>query len=172
LNQTVYFLRRVFEPTYREDESPGYLRLDGETMWLDADLLDSGSRRCRDLIRMVSRDLEPALVGELVDLYRGRFALDFAYEDWAGAYRDALHAGYLRVMERAIGIDLNTGHLERGTFLAERAAEIDPEAEEIQTALIRLYRLSGAHAAAAERYAHYERSMRDLGLDPTPYADM
>ena len=104
--------------------------------------------------------------------YQGRFAIDFAYEEWAGAFRDALHAGYLRVMERAIGIDFDSGHLGRGIFLAERAAEVDPEAEEIQMALIRLYRLSGAHAAAAERYAHYSRSMRDLGLDPTPYADV
>ena len=35
LNQTVYFLRRVFEPDYREDTSPGYVRQDGETIWLD-----------------------------------------------------------------------------------------------------------------------------------------
>ena len=29
---------------------------------------------------------------ELVGLYRGRFALDFAYDDWANDYRDNLHA--------------------------------------------------------------------------------
>ena len=58
-------------------------------------------------------------------------------------------------MERAIRIDLDTGHFGRGTFLAERAAEVDPDAEEIQVALVRLYRLSGAHAAAAEQYGHY-----------------
>ena len=30
LNQTVYFLRRVFEPTYREEATPGYLRQESD----------------------------------------------------------------------------------------------------------------------------------------------
>jgi len=145
---------------------------DGETIWLDAELIQSRSRRCLDIIREMPGDPTPEGAVALATEYRGRFALDFAYEEWAGAYRDALHAAYLRVIERAIRIDLKAGHLERGTFIAERAAEIDPEAEEIQTALIRLYQLSGAHAAAAEQYGHYKRSMRDLGLEPKPFADV
>ena len=104
--------------------------------------------------------------------YQGRFALDFAYEDWASAYREALHAAYLRVMERAIQIDLDTGHFNRGTFLAERAGEVDPEADEIQAALVRLYRLSGAYAAAAEQYGHYSQTMKELGVEPRPFADV
>ena len=46
LNQTVFFLRRVFEPTFRDDTSPGYVGQDGETIWLDTDLVDCRSRRC------------------------------------------------------------------------------------------------------------------------------
>jgi DNA-binding SARP family transcriptional activator len=172
LNQTVYFLRRVFEPDYSDDTSPGYVGQDGETIWLDPDLVDSRSRRCLEIIRSMPGDPNPERAVVLATEYTGRFALDFAYEDWAGAYRDGLHAAYLRVIERAIRIDLDGGHFERGTFVAERASEIDPDAEEIQTALVRLYRLSGAHSAAAEQYAHYERSMRDLGLDATPFADL
>ena len=75
-------------------------------------------------------------------------------------------------MEHAIRIDLDSGHFGRGIFLAERAAEIDPEVEEIQVALVRLYRLSGAHAAAAEQYAHYAHSLRELGVEPVPLADL
>ena len=125
-----------------------------------------------ELIRSMPND--PTSDGSiaLATLYSGRFALDFAYEDWAGPYRDTLHASYLRVLERAIRSDLATGHFGRGTFLAERAAEVDPEAEEIQAALVRLYRLSGAHAAAAERYEHYAQAMRDLGVDPTPFSEL
>jgi LuxR family maltose regulon positive regulatory protein len=172
LNQTVYFLRRVFEPEYSDDTSPGYVGQDGETIWLDPDLIDSRSRRCLEIIRAMPGEPSPVGAVALATEYTGRFALDFAYEDWAGAYRDALHAAYLRVMERAIRMDLDAGHFERGTFMAERAAEIDPDSEEIQTALVRLYRLSGAHAAAAEKYSHYERSMRDLGIAPMPFADL
>jgi LuxR family maltose regulon positive regulatory protein len=172
LNQTVYFLRRVFEPDFREELSPGYVGQDGETIWLDYELIDSRSRRCLELIRSMPGDPSPEGSVGLAEAYRARFALDFAYEEWSGPYRDSLHAGYLRVVERAVRMDLDSGHLGRGTFIAERAAEIDPDSEEIQVALVRLYRHSGAHAAAAEQYAHYSQVLRDLGVDPPAFADV
>jgi DNA-binding SARP family transcriptional activator len=172
LNQTVYFLRRVFEPNYTEEVSPGYVQQDGETIWIDPDLVDSRSRRCLALIRSMPGDPTPEGALALATEYRGRFAMDFAYEDWASTYRDALHASYLRVVEHAVRIDLDTGHFARGTFIAERAAEIDPDIEEIQIALVRLYRHSGAHAAAAEQYGHYAATMRDLGVEPVSLADL
>jgi DNA-binding SARP family transcriptional activator len=172
LNQTVYFLRRVFEPHYREDTSPGYLGQDGETIWLDQELVDGQSRLCLELIRSTAGPPSPEIALALANQYRGKFALDFAYDDWATGYRDALHAGYLRVMEHAIRIDIDTAHFGRGTYLAERAIEIDPDSEEIQAALVRLYRLSGAHAAASEQYGHYAATMRELGLEPAPYLDV
>jgi DNA-binding SARP family transcriptional activator len=172
LNQTVYFLRRVFEPRYREEASPGYLGQDAETIWLDPELVDCRSRRCLEIVRTMPGEPTPngsvALAGE----YRGRYALDFAYEDWASAYRDHLHASYLKVMEQAIRMDVHAGQVARGMFLAERAVEVDPDADEIQVALIKLYRMSGAHAAAAERYGNYERTMRDLGLEPVPLTEI
>jgi DNA-binding SARP family transcriptional activator len=172
LNQTVYFLRRVFEPDYRDDTSPGYVGQDGETIWLDPELIDCRSRRCFEQIRSMPSEPTPDGSVALAREYRGRFALDFAYEDWSAPYRDALHAAYLRVMEHAIRLDLDNGHLGRGTFLAEHAAEVDPDAEEIQVALVLLYRHSGAHSAAAEQYAHYARVMRELGVEPPEYADL
>jgi DNA-binding SARP family transcriptional activator len=172
LNQTVYFLRRVFEPDYLEDISPGYVGQDGEMIWLDRELIDGRSRRCADLAREASGVPTPEQALALAAEYRGRFALDFAYEDWAAAFRDGLHAAYLRVVEHAIRSDLDGGHFARGTFLAERALEVDPDSEEIQAALVRLYRHSGAHAAAAEQYEHYSATMRSLGVEPPPLADV
>jgi DNA-binding SARP family transcriptional activator/tetratricopeptide (TPR) repeat protein len=172
LNQTVYFLRRVFEPDFRDDVSPGYVGQDGETVWLDGDLVEARSRRCLEMIRTMPGDPTPEGAVALATEYRGRFALDFAYEDWSASYRDALHAGYLRIVERAVCRDLDSGHFGRGIFVAERAAEVDPDAEEIQVALVRLYRHSGAHAAAAEQYAHYTRFMGDLGVEPRRFLDL
>ena len=172
LNQTVYFLRRVFEPGYQEELSPGYVLQDGETIWLDPELIDCRSRRCHELIRSMPTELSPDGVTQLAEEYRGKFALDFAYEEWSSAHRDALHASYLRVLEQAIRLDIAAGHFARGTFLAERAAEVEPDSEELQAALVRLYKLSSAHAAAAEQYAHYSRTLRDLGVDPPPFADV
>lgn len=165
LNQTVYFLRRVFEPQFREDESPGYLHQDGETIWLDRELVDSRSRQCQELIHALTRQPDSDGALRLADTYIAKFALDFAYEEWASAYRDSLHATYLRVIEQAVREDMNGGQFNRAIAMAERAAAVEPDSEEIQVALIRLYRLAGAYAAAAEQYGRYSSGLRSLGVE-------
>lgn len=169
LNQTVYFLRRVFEPRFSEDTTPGYVGQDGETLWLDNELVQSRSRQCRELVKMMRAPADPTSVMELARAYHGRFALDFLYEDWALQYRDSLHAAYLRVVESSLRADTDSGHYERGIVLAQVAIEAEPEAEELQMALTRLYRLSGSLAAASEQYQNYARSQRELGLEPEPF---
>lgn len=109
---------------------------------------------------------------ELAQEYQGRFAIDFAYEEWSGTFRDSLHAQYLRVMEQAVRLDIDGGQVARGMFIAESVAEVEPDSEEIQLALIRIYRLAGAHAAAAESYAKYSRTLRELGVEPPPLSEI
>ncbi|MEO8208179.1 MAG: BTAD domain-containing putative transcriptional regulator [Chloroflexota bacterium] len=169
LNQTVYFLRRVFEPSYAEETSPGYLGHDGETVWLDVELVESRSDRCRRLIRALPSNPDPTHVIELAQAYRGRFSLDFIYEDWAYGFRDSLHAAYLRIVDASIRADTNSGHYSRGIELAQLAMDAAPEADDLQLALTRLYRLAGSLAAAAEQYENYARTQRDLGLEPEPF---
>jgi DNA-binding SARP family transcriptional activator len=167
LNQTVYFLRRVFEPGYKEDTSAGYVQHDSDVLWLDQDLISSRSQACRRLIDELQRDPSPPAVQSLSELYRNRFALDFSYEDWAVPYRDAQHVGYLRIIEGAVSQDLETGHFARGIQLARRALEIEPDQESLELCLLRLYRATGAHSAAAEQYAHYAAYLREeLGVEP------
>lgn len=103
------------------------------------------------------------------EIYGGRFALDFAYEEWAVAYRDSMHAAYLEIIEKAVSTDTNNGDFDRAIGLARRAIDIDPEAEQVELSLLTLYRRTGAHAAAAEQYIHYAAVLRnDLGIDPPP----
>jgi two-component SAPR family response regulator len=111
----------------------------------------------------------PDDVERLTSIYRGRFALDFEYEEWAAAYRDHLHATYLEIVERSVMDDLTTGHYDRGIRIARRALEVDSSAEQIEVCLLRLYRVTGAHSAAAEQYAHYSAIMREeVGVEPPP----
>jgi len=162
-------MRRVFEESYSDDLSPGYVRHDSDVIWLDPELVDSRSRRCRLLIGSLDGRPSPGDVERLVNEYRGRFALDFEYEEWAGSYRDSLHAAYLEIVERAVAEDAAGGHFDRGIKVARRALEVDPSAEQIEVSLLRMYRATGAHAAAAEQYAHYAGVMRsELGIDPPP----
>ncbi len=167
LNQTVYFLRRVLEENYVDDLSPGYVHHNSDLVWLDGTLVSSRSNDCRWLLKALPIVPTPEQVFELADKYHGRFALDFEYEEWAAPYRDWLHSGFLEVVERGVSEDLESGHFARGIKLARQVLDIDPNAEQVEVTLLRLYRASGAHAAAAEQYAHYANSIRDLlGLEP------
>jgi DNA-binding SARP family transcriptional activator len=169
LNQTVYFLRRVLEERYVDDLSPGYLHHDSDLVWLDRELVSSRSNECRLLIKTLPPIPSPDQVLDLAMRYQGRFALDFEYEEWAAPFRDWLHASFLEIVERAVTGDIESGHFERGIVLARRVLDIDPGAEQIELSLLRLYRASGAHAAAAEQYGHYASVMREqLGLEPPP----
>jgi ATP/maltotriose-dependent transcriptional regulator MalT/DNA-binding SARP family transcriptional activator len=169
LNQTVYFLRRVFEPEYKEEVSPEYLHHDSDVLWLDRGLVSARSADCLALVRAASSEPTPELLSRLSDTYQAKFALDFAYEDWAAAYRDGLHASYLQLIEAAVTADMASGHFDRAIRLARRALEVDAEAEELELSLLRLYRQTGAHSAAAEQYAHYAAAIRsELGVEPPP----
>ena len=166
LNQTLYFLRRLFEPEYREAVSPGYVRFDGDVIWLDGDLVDSRSRRFARAV--LDGDLATA-----ADLYVAQFAADFAYDDWASAYRDNLHASYLSAVERLAGDHVARGDNSAAIAVLQRAMLIDPEADAIEARLLKVYLESGSPAAAAEQYGHYVASMRDaLGVDAPQLEDV
>src|SRR5215210_1151954 len=169
LNQTVYFLRRVFEPDYQEETSPGYVRHDSNILSLDRELVRARSAECWAQITAAGATGAPPDVAAVARDYKGKFALDFAYEEWSTDYRDSLHAAYLQVVEHAVSADTNASQFVRAIGLARAALEVDPTAEDLEKALLRLYRLSGAHSAAAEQYGHYAATIRrDLDVDPPP----
>jgi DNA-binding SARP family transcriptional activator len=165
LNQTIYFLRRVFEEHYREDESAHYLQHDGEVVRLDPELVQSQSVLCARLIDEARIGLPPDSVERLSVAYSGRFAIDFEYDDWASPFRETLHAGYLDVIEQAIRADARSGHFDRASRLARRALSVDPEADSVEVALLQIYKNAGSHSAAAEQYSHYAAVSRDEGGD-------
>jgi DNA-binding SARP family transcriptional activator len=169
LNQSAYFLRRIFEPGCDDESSAGYLKSRSDLIWLDNELIGSRSNDCLDLLARIRRDPSPELILELAHSYSGRFAVDFLYDDWASSYRDTLHAGFLDRIERAIVADTRIGAFDRALTVAQLALQADPEAEQIELCLLRLYRRTGATAAAAEQYSHYAGLMREqLGIEPPP----
>ena len=162
LNQTVYFLRRVLEENYVDDLSPGYLHHDSD-LDLARSAIWSESKQRMPTADQVNASIADGRIksSQLADLYRGRFALDFEYEEWASPYRDWLHASFLEIVERAVTSDLDTGHYQRGIHLARRSSTSTTAADRVEMSLLRLYRASGAYSAAAEQYGHYASAMRD-----------
>jgi DNA-binding SARP family transcriptional activator len=170
LNQTIYFLRRVFEPTYEEETSPGYVRQESDLVFLDSELVVSTSRRCAALIAQIDRDPSLDLVTQLSEAYTDRFASDFAYEEWASDYREWLHVSYLQIVEETITSGIQTGQFVQSLPLARRALETDPRLETLGLSLLKLLKGSGAHAAAAEQYERYATLLRsEIGVDAPPF---
>ena len=134
-------------------------------------LFDSDSRACWRALRTTDRD--PRLIEDLLDLYVGRFAIDFAYEEWATDYRDHLHAAVLGRAEAAISSLAVAGDFDAAISVGHRVLAIDPEADGVELALLRNYKASGLHAAAAEQYSHYATYVRDaLGVDPPSFDEI
>jgi DNA-binding SARP family transcriptional activator len=170
LNQTLYFLRRVFEPEYNQDTSPGYLRQESDLVFLDQDLVRAASTDCQALISLLDRAPSPDLVDRLSLIYLGKFAADFGYEDWAADHRNWLHVSYLQIMENAITRDIAAGKFARGVVLARRALEVDPRLDTLGLSLLKLLKGGGAHSAAAEQYQRYATLLRDeIGIEPLPF---
>jgi DNA-binding SARP family transcriptional activator len=166
LNQSVYFLRRVFESEYSEETTPGYVHQDSDLLWLDRELVRARSADCAELVSEFDRTGNAAAAVALSEQYTGKFALDFAYEDWAADFREWLHVSYLRVVETQMRADADSGTFARGISIARRALEVEPRNDELELSLLRLLRSSGAHSAAAEQYARYANLLRnDLGVE-------
>ena len=172
LHQTIYFLRRLLEPDYREGVGAGYVQFDGEVLSLDADLLDSGSRLAWRLIGSWQRG-DQGSIDQLLATYKGKFALDFSYEEWATAYRENLHAAVLGAVEEEVATLIQGGDADAAILHAQRILLVDPTADAIELQLLRAYKRGGRHAAAAEQYAHYSSMLRDdLGAEPPSLGDI
>jgi DNA-binding SARP family transcriptional activator/tetratricopeptide (TPR) repeat protein len=169
LNQSVYFLRRVFEPEYADDATAGYVRQDSDLLWLDPSLVDAASTRCARLLADYERTGNPETALALSEAYTERFALDFAYEEWASDYREWLHVSCLRILENEVRRAANDGAFDIGIAVARRALQTDPRNDALEASLLRLLRGYGAHAAAAEQYGRYSTLLRrDLGVEAPP----
>jgi DNA-binding SARP family transcriptional activator len=169
LHQAIYYVRRIFDPGYREGISAGYLTFDGEVVALDPELVISDSSRCWRLLRFTGTE-DVAATDEIVALYQGRFAIDFTYEEWAADYRETLHAAVLGRVEAAMARCAANSDFERSIGLGTSILRVDPDADAIELALLGAYKAAGRHAAAAEQYAHYASTLRDeLGVEPPSY---
>ena len=172
LHQTIYFLRRLLEPNYKEGVGAGYVLFDGEVLSFDPDLIDSRSRRCWRLIASLQEGDHEA-VDAILATYIGKFALDFSYEDWAAAYRENLHAAVLGAVELEISSLIRAGNTDKAAHEAQSLLRVDPTADAIELQLLKAYKQGGRHAAAAEQYAHYSSMVREeLGVEPPAFADI
>jgi DNA-binding SARP family transcriptional activator/TolB-like protein len=128
-----------------------------------------------------TEDLEAALDRASADapqrvaaLYRGDllegFALDEApFDDWLQAASERLRRRTLRFLTGHLDRQVESGEIEAALQLGERLLELDPAAEDVHQALIRLDIGRGALGGAVRRYEHCRRVLAErLGIPPSP----
>jgi hypothetical protein len=85
-------------------------------------------------LSIVETEPEPAIAA--LELYAGRFAIEFEYEEWSMSWRDYLHSTFLHLACSAHRTLAMRGDLGRALTVAHRTLSEDPQATEIERALI------------------------------------
>jgi DNA-binding SARP family transcriptional activator len=167
LNQSLYFLRREFDPWYEDDLSVEYVGVQGELVWLDPRLVSAESADFLVAAQAAVRGrVETESLAGLVMSYRGTFAPDFEYEEWAISWRTRIHTAFLELTTRALDRSVAEGDLATGRDIAVHALDVDPENPEVEGKLVWLYWHTGARAASTAQYEHLAARDRADGLEP------
>ncbi|MBA2275579.1 MAG: winged helix-turn-helix domain-containing protein [Chloroflexi bacterium] len=168
LHQTLYFLRRDIDPWYDDESSASYVLHEGEMLWLSGTLVFPESWAFDSAA--ASALLPSATLKDQIDvlaMYRGRFAPDFEYEEWSLAWRDRLHAAYLALAKATFKRLVSGDRHEEAVRLCQVALATDPDALDIEQALIWAYCSLGSDSAASKQYAHFAHAHQsELGVDP------
>jgi DNA-binding SARP family transcriptional activator len=172
LNQTVFQLRRLIEPNYREGESPQYVISNLDTVQLNPDLVVTDLAALRHLRTAIAAPSDSAsrvaLTHELVDFVRGEYLADLKYEDWVSQAQLAVHS---EVRSALLPIARGEG-LEPADDWAFRAGcsltALDPYDEAAHVALIRHLSTSGRRSQARTLARGFVGRMReDLEEQPS-----
>jgi len=168
LNQTVFQLRRVLDPGYRDGESPQYVVSTGETLSLNPDLvttdLDEFRRCAADLQHQGLVPLRKA-VNKALDLIRGEFLPELRYQDWAARLQTRVHAEVRNaLLPLAIGDSVGS---DVGVRAASALLEIDPFDEIACVAIADQLGVSGKRAKARDVIVRFAQQLQEE-LDEPP----
>lgn len=174
LHQTIFYLRRELEPWYEDGATAGYIHMDAELVRLDHELFQVDSvafaRQSADIIRTRSASTRGP---EMLALYRGHFAPEFEYEEWADEWRTHLHSSFLHLAQATASALVAERRYGEVVELLSPVVTLDATAFDLRGTLIGCLAAAGARDASKAQY----RSMalaheRELGLPPRAYPDL
>ncbi|MEX0624969.1 MAG: hypothetical protein WD402_00315 [Chloroflexota bacterium] len=172
LNQAVFQLRRVLDPSFRDGESPQYVLSTVDALQLNP----AHTVTDLDQFRRIALELRNESAGRadritaLVDMVRGEFLAELRYEDWATRLRTAVHAEVRGVL---LPIAIGSGNTSADTAVRAACAllELDPYDEEAQLAMARQLDASGRRAAARAAVLRFAKRLKD-DLDEGPSGEL
>lgn len=173
LNQSLYFLRREIDPWYEDGFSVDYIAFAGDLVWLDRNLVSTESAEfLRAAAAIRSGTMDPSKAVDAIRGYRGQFAPEFEYEEWAMDWRSKVHSVLLDLAHAAIERLTRGGDLSAAREVAIGLLDIDPSASDIERRLIWLLWQGGARSAAKAQYEHLARLEARDGFDVQPFDDI
>ena len=174
LHQTIFFLRRELEPWYEDGATAGYVHMDTELVRLDRELFQVDSVAfARQAADIAATGTAGTRGPELLALYRGQFAPEFEYDEWATEWRTHLHTSYLHLAHATTSSLVEDRRYGEAVEVLAPVVGLDPTAFELRGALVGCLAAAGARDASVAQY----RSMavaheRDLGLPARPYQEL
>jgi DNA-binding SARP family transcriptional activator/tetratricopeptide (TPR) repeat protein len=172
LNQTVFQLRRLIEPGYREGDSPQYVISNVDVVRLNRELVTTDLSEFRSLRERIESTSDPEIqrrsVHDAVDLIRGEYLGDLKYEDWVAHAQLSVHAEIrsllLPIARGEVLAGLDEWALKAGWALTA----LDEFDEEAQVAMIRHLAASGRRNQARSLASGYATRVREeLEEDPS-----
>lgn len=174
LHQTLFFLRRDIEPYYEDGCTADYIRMESDMVFLDRDLFQVDSvafhRQASDILTTGrARDRGP----ELLRLYRGSFAPEFEYEEWAEEWRSHLHATYLHLARSTAMALIDQRKYGAAAECLSHVITVDPMALELRGTLVGCLAVTGSRDAALAHYRAISAvHTRELGEPATSFEDL
>ena len=172
LHQTLFVLRRDIEPWYEEGATADYVRVESDMVYLDTDMFQIDSvafyRQASDILKSgTARSRGP----ELLRLYRGKFAPEFEYEEWAEAWRTQLHGAYLHLAHSTTTALARDGRHADAVDVLLPVMQVDPLAFDLRGSLVACLAALGSTDAALTHYRNLAAAYEiELGV-PAPAFD-
>lgn len=170
LNQTVFQLRRVLDPSYQQGDSPEYIVSSSEQVRFADDLVRVDVEEIRGLTQRLAGVTwagRQKVASRAIALVRGPFLADMPYETWASTLQVALH-NEIRAKLLPIALDATAYDLQVSTDAASALITLDPYDETATLALADGLRRSGRNRAARDLLKRYAELIEgDLSEGPT-----
>ncbi|MEM9464546.1 MAG: BTAD domain-containing putative transcriptional regulator [Actinomycetota bacterium] len=171
LRSTLNLLHKVLEPNRESGDATFFVRADAARLrlvrsprltidaWDFEELLDDAAALQRDGVP----SLALAPLTEAVELYRGDFLADAAYDDWSLAERDRLRSRFVDAACRTAELRLAGDDLDGAVAMATRALTVEPWSERAHRCSIAAHLARGDRAGARRAVEACVEALADFG---------
>ncbi|MGB3634759.1 MAG: BTAD domain-containing putative transcriptional regulator, partial [Rubrobacteraceae bacterium] len=164
LHRTLHEARKTLGLLLR---TPGYLQLQDEhltlspevELWTDVDAFRAAAAIARD-----TKDLKA--YRRAIELYTGELLPEDRYEEWTEDPRRELAESYLGLRLELAALHEECGEYRLSIEILEKLVAEEPNSEETNASLMRLYALTGRRRRALDQYEHYRRIAETRAGEP------